>query len=138
MFNLFKRPAPAPLWSFLARYTAGNVAQHLERESQISESSDEFLRQLILGCTYACVGDFLRGAGTVARENLGRVNADVIAFEALSFCIYAIRENHLPALEDPLDDAEPEALVDAYRDVIFVLRRQVEKMTDWQVADLWN
>lgn len=127
-----------PLWDSLAKFTPEKVAAHLEKESQSSEDSDEFLKQLILGATYACAGDFVRGAGDVARAGLGKVAPDVIAFEALSFCIYLIRENHLPTPEDPLDDDENETLVDAYRDVIYMLRLHVEKFTGWDVDALWD
>jgi hypothetical protein len=137
VFGLLKKKRPAaPLWDFLAQYTPEKLATRLDRESQTSQNSREFLRLVILGCTYTCAADFLRGGGTVARDRLGGVNPDVIAFEALSFSIYAIREQHLPTPEDPVDDTEPEPLVDAYRDVIAMIH--IEKFTGWQIGDLWN
>lgn len=139
MFGLFrKKRVAAPLWDFLIEYTPERVAARLDRELQVSEDSREFLRLVILGTTYACAADFLRGCGMIARDRLDGVNPDVIAFEALSFCIYAIREHHLPTPEDPLDDSEPEPLVDAYRDVIGMIPAHIEKLTGWQVGALWD
>lgn len=138
MFSLFrKKPQPTPLWGFLERHDAATVAAWLERERERAESSETFLRQLIASCTFACAANFLRTAGVTARDGLGKVNPDVIAFESLAFSIYAIRTYHMPMPEDPFED-EPEALVDAYREVIAILRWQAEKVTGWQVADVWE
>jgi hypothetical protein len=137
-FGKKAKVVPAPLWDFLAKFTPEKFAAHLDKESRSSDDGSEFLRQLILGATYVCVGDFVRGAGDFARKGLGKVAPDVIAFEALSFCIYNIRENHLPTPEDPLDDDENETLVNAYRDVIYMTRLHIEKFTGWDVTALWN
>tara|TARA_B110001454_G_scaffold208504_1_gene221071 strand:+ start:540 stop:1193 length:654 start_codon:yes stop_codon:yes gene_type:complete len=139
VFGILKKKHPAaPLCDFLTQYTPQKLVVRLDRESQTSQDSREFLRLVIRGCTYTCAADFLRGGGAIVRHRLGGVKPDVIAFEALSFSIYAIREQHLPTPEDPLDDTEPEPLVDAYRDVIAMIPAHIEKFTGWRTGDLWE
>lgn len=125
----------SPLWDFLVQYDARAVAERLEGESKTAESSEHFLQQVIMGCTFACAADFLRNTGKSVRDGLKHANADVIAFEALAFSIFCIRQYHLP----PADyDDEPEALVDAYREVIAICGWQIEKVTGWSIREVWN
>lgn len=136
----FRRKAvlkQSPLRDFVCRYDAEMIAAMLERESKTAESSEIFLQQVILGVTLACAANFVRTVGEAVLKGLPTADPDVIAFEGLAFSIFAIRQFHLPAAEYEYRD-EPEALVDAYREVIAQLRYLIEKKTGWSIEKEWN
>jgi hypothetical protein len=136
-FSKKAAPKPYPLWDFVCRYDAEMIAALLERESKTAADNETFLQKVILGTSLACAANFLRSVGNIVRDGIPTASPDVIAFEALAFSIFAIRQFHLPPSEYEYSD-EPEALVDAYREVIAQLRYLIEQKTRWSIEKEWN
>lgn len=133
-----RKPDTGPLWDHLSAMTPKRTAQMLDAKAKTAEDSTKFLEEMIFTILQTCGGSFLKGTGEYARDKLGKVNPDVIAFEGLSFCTYLVREYHLPTPADWDDEDEAETVVDAYRFAIAAMPHLVKKLTGWEVGDLWE
>lgn len=127
----------SPLWDYIIQFDPKKVALWLERQSKAADSSSDFLEEVILGCTLSCAADFLKNVGKVVREGVPTGHPDVIAFEGLAFSIIMIRQFHLAPAEYEFRD-EPEALVEAYRNVIAQFRLLVDQNAGWSIQKEWN
>lgn len=130
--------APAPLCDWIGGLDATHVARTLEAKSKTAETGTAFLEQLILLMVGNCARALQVDTGAWIKARMPDLVRDVLAFESLAFCFYAVRERHLPTPDDPFDDDEAEAVVDAYRVAMTVLPGIVAKLTGWEVADLWR
>lgn len=133
-----KRDAPAPLHGWLKERNL-NWFEAIAQE-QISGANDaqKLLRMLAFTGVVACAGSFVERAGPSISKAVGDVGLDAVDFEVLAFTFYAVRESHLPTPDDPLDDSDPEELVDAYRLAMSTIPHLVEKETGWQIEATWE
>lgn len=144
MFNPFKRkPPPAPLTTVLSVWTTTAYANYIQEQvarEQDAASPDpqKLLGKIIFAGIVTAAGSFLDRAGKQIGQQVGNVGADALAFELLAFTFYAVRESHLPTPDDPLDDNEPEELVEGYRFAMGALPHLIAKQTGWDVSNLWE
>ena len=133
-----RKQKTGPLWDHLFAMTPERSAAMLQTKVNSADDPDKFLKQMIFTILQTCTGSFLKGSGEFALKSLGKVNADVIAFEAMAFCAYLTREYHMPTPKEWDDDDENEQLVDAYRFAIGAMPLLVRELTGWNVDDLWE
>lgn len=133
-----KAPPPSPLWHFIADHTPERVGTFLDKATETAESSTKYLQDVIFRTTLMCTAQFLQNVGASVRKEFVAANPDVIAFEALAYCMYAIKETHLPTPDDPFDESDDEVLVDAYRETIYLLELVIKKLTGWDIEKIWD
>lgn len=138
MFGLGRKVRMGPFWEWLEGRTPDRTAQLLEVKRETAKDSSEYLEHLILLSVQCCSASFKKSVGGWLLQRFNRAASDVIAFEALVFCVYAVRESHLLTPEHPLDESDPESVVEAYRFAIAALPHFVSRFTGWEIADIWQ
>lgn len=119
--NLFQRSAPARLADHLGSLTPERTAQLCET----NEGSEHFIALTIGFLIASTAGHFVRTDLPRLKGALGSVNRDVIAFEALVFSAYAVREYFEPLESDTTDELVSEAFKDGFAVCRTIAKREL-------------
>lgn len=110
---------------------------HIQREVE-SGIDDKTLTKVIAFLSMICAGSFLTNTCPRMSSVTRALNRDVLAFEALAFSLYAVREAYSPMsaeiaqdMEEDDTDQKRRALSDAFRDAASVCAGIVERDTGW-------
>lgn len=136
--NWFRGRAPSPLCDLLSERTPEWFAEYAQGQIAQAEDSQKLLNALLFGGVLACAGSFISKHRAEVIRLVDEVQPDILAFEVLAFAFYAVRESHLPTPEDPLDDTDPEELVDGYKFVMGAVAHLISKTTSWGIDSLWQ
>lgn len=127
------------------RLVATDIAQ---LEKRFAAMGDPSLPVVIAGLSMACGGAFLRACAPQMSRVTASIKPDVLAFEALAFAIYAVRESYMPMAEQiELDiqdeedghvDEERAALALRFAFAAEALWKRVKEDTGWDADEIWE
>lgn len=134
MFGIGKQPAP--LFDRLTAITQLHVQQIVEDRNEADKRV-----KVISFLSMICSGQFLNSTCPRMPTVIRSINRDVLAFEALAFSIYAVREAYSPInaeISQDMDDEEDDyidvdrrAANDAFKGSATVCAGAIKRYTGW-------